>query len=101
VTSEVRTIIRSHVGGDESLLDFSEVCKQFPIVEKLNNRSYYVESLEQYLPIEALVADPPRLDEARALLRRKGEQCLQEAQRLDVLYESVLARAAQLAEAAA
>ena len=50
-----------------------------------------MESAEEYVAIPALIAEPELLDDARRFMRRKGKECLDEADRLDALYVAVTA----------
>ena len=89
IISEVKRILRNH---DEGLgqTDFAEICEGFaPLVKELRSKSYFVESAEEYVGIPDLIADPELLDDARHFMRRKGKECLDEADRLDALYAAV------------
>ena len=90
VLKEVKRIL-SH-GDDDGQFDFADIDPAFVnIVSRLKKRAYFVEALEQYVPIADLIKDPALLDDARRLMRRKGEECLAEAQVLDELYVAVSA----------
>ena len=89
IISEVKRILRNH---DEGLgqTDFAEICEGFaPLIKELRSKSYFVESAEEYVGIPDLIADPELLDDARRFMRRKGKECLDEADRLDALYAAV------------
>lgn len=79
-------------GSDDiSQIDFSELSAEFgPIVKKLGSKSYYVETLQEYVSVRRLTEDAELLDDARKHIRRKGEECLAEADRLDELYLAVV-----------
>lgn len=86
---EVKRILRNQ---DDSIsqTDFAEVCEAFaPLVKKLRSKSYFVESADEYVGIPALISEPELLDDARRFMRRKGIECLGEADRLDALYAAV------------
>ncbi len=89
IITEVKRILRNR-SDILSQSDFSEICKTFtPFVQDLRSKSYFVESAEEYVAIPALIADPELLDDARRFMRRKGKECLDEADRLDALYAAV------------
>jgi len=81
IISEVKRILRNRDDG-LSQLDFAEVWGAFaPLVKKLRSKSYFVESAQVYVGIHALIAEPELLDDARQFMRRKGIECLGEANR--------------------
>lgn len=89
VILEIGRILR---GGepDADQHDFSEIDAKFlPLVKGLRSRSYFVEAAEEYVAVADLINDPAQLDDARKHMRRKGMECLDEAQRLDRLYAAV------------
>jgi hypothetical protein len=91
---EVKRVLRNR---DDSIsqTDFAEVCEAFaPLVKKLRSKSYFVESADEYVGVPALIAEPELLDDARRFMRRKGIECLGEANRLDALFMAVTAGAA-------
>ena len=45
---------------------------------------------DEEVSVRELIADPAQLDAARRFMRLKGMQCLDEADRLDRLYEAVM-----------
>jgi len=89
VISAVGSVIRGMASLDDDQRSFSELCNEFPIIRDLKSKSYFVEGLGEHVPIEKLVAFPDLLDDARRYMRRKGNECLEEAKRLDVLHEAV------------
>ena len=94
IITEVKRILR-HRDDGLTQADFAEVCEAFaPIVKKLRSKSYFVESAEEYVGIPALIAEPDLLDDARRFMRRKGIECLGEANRLDALFIAVTAGSA-------
>ena len=94
IITEVKRILRNRDDG-LGQSDFAEVCEAFaPLVKKLRSKSYFVESAEEYVGIPALIAEPELLDDARQFMRRKGIECLGEANRLDALFMAVTAGAA-------
>lgn len=91
VINEVKSILRGSFGPEEQR-DFSEIDEQFrPIVEHLKKKAYFVESAGEYVTVPRLIAEPDLLDDARKFMRRKGEECLAEADRLDELHAAVTA----------
>ena len=91
IITEVKRILRNQndVLGQS---DLSEICETFaPFVQDLRSKSYFVESAEEYVAIPDLIAEPDLLDDARRFMRRKGKECLDEADRLDALYVAVTA----------
>ncbi len=89
IVSEVKRILRNRDDGSGQA-DFSEICAAFaPLVKDLRSKSYFVESAEEYVAIPDLIAEPALLDDARRFMRRKGIECLGEADRLDALYAAV------------
>ena len=90
VIAAVRRVLTQEDSGPDQM-DLSEVDDSFrPIVAKLGRRSYHVEALEELVPITTLIANPDLLDDARKFMRRKGQECIAEADRLDELYEAVM-----------
>lgn len=62
------------------------------IAERLKSDSYWVPGLNgtgEQVQIKDLVAKPVLLDAARKFMRQKGQECFEEAQVLDELYEAV------------
>lgn len=89
VIAEVKHVLRTSadVAGQ---CDFAGICASFaPLVRDLRSKSYFVESAEEYVAVPDLIAAPDLLDDARRFMRRKGIECLAEADRLDALYEAV------------
>ena len=89
IISEVKRILRNR---DDVLnqADFAEVCAAFaPLVKDLRSKSYFVESAEEYVAVPDLIVEPDLLDDARRFMRRKGIECLAEADRLDALFAAV------------
>jgi len=89
IITEVKRILRTQ-GDAVGQVDFADVCEAFaPLVKDLRSKSYFVESAEEYVAIPDLIAEPALLDDARRFMRRKGKECLDEADRLDALYAAV------------
>jgi len=88
--AEVKRVLHSaRDGNDQS--DFGDVDASFlPLVRQLQRPSYFVPERDEEVPVRDLVADPAQLDAARRFMRRKGMECLDEADRLDRLYEAVM-----------
>lgn len=89
IISEVKRILRNrHDVLTET--DFADRCDAFaPLVRDLRSKSYFVERAEEYVAVPYLIAEPDLLDDARRFMRRKGLECLAEADRLDALYAAV------------
>lgn len=95
IISEVKRILRNQDDGPAQA-DFADVCAAFrPLVKDLRSKSYFVESAAEYVAIPDLIADPDLLDDARRFMRRKGIECLAEADRLDALYAAVTGAASE------
>jgi hypothetical protein len=94
IISEVKRILRNrHDVLNQT--DFAEVCEAFaPLVKDLRSKSYFVESAEEYVAVPDLIVEPALLDDARRFMRRKGTECLTEADRLDALFMAVTAGSA-------
>lgn len=91
IISEVKRILRNRDDG-LSQADFAEVCAAFaPLVRDLRSKSYFVESAEEYVAVPDLIVEPDLLDDARRFMRRKGIECLTEADRLDALFAAITA----------
>ncbi|MSU91858.1 hypothetical protein GE300_19985 [Rhodobacteraceae bacterium 2CG4] len=89
IISEVKRILRNRDDG-LGQADFADLCEAFaPLVRDLRSKSYFVESAEEYVAIPDLIAEPDLLDDARRFMRRKGIECLAEADRLDALFAAV------------
>ncbi|PKP85699.1 MAG: hypothetical protein CVT80_01010 [Alphaproteobacteria bacterium HGW-Alphaproteobacteria-2] len=89
IITEVKRILRNQDDAPRQA-DFADVCEAFaPLVKDLRSKSYFVESAEEYVAIPDLIAEPDLLDDARRFMRRKGKECLAEADRLDALFAAV------------
>jgi len=92
VISEIKRVLR-HGSDTAEQWDFGVIAPEFrSIVSKLKSKTYFVESAEEYVAVPRLIECPELLDEARRHMRRKGEECLAEATRLDELYAAVVPR---------
>lgn len=90
VIESIKPLLRSAAATDHGTIDFSEINNSFvPIVRKLTSATYYVESINQYVGVQTLIDDPALLDDARRHMRRKGEECIGQANVLDELYAAV------------
>ena len=99
IISEVKRVLRNRDDG-LGQADFAEFYEGFaPLIKELRSKSYFVESAEEYVGVPDLIADPDLLDDARRFLRRKGRECLDEADRLDALYAAVTSNASSRATA--
>lgn len=93
VIEEVKDILRAQTHNYDLQADFAEINEAFqPIVKKLSSKSYFVESLDEYVDVPTLINRPALLDDARQFLRRKGLETLAEAKLLDRLYKAVVAK---------
>jgi hypothetical protein len=91
IITEVKRILRNQDDG-LGQGDFCEVSETFaPLVRALRSKTYFVESAQEYVAIPELIAEPDLLDDARRFMRRKGIECLAEADRLDALFAAVTA----------
>lgn len=89
------TRILKAANDDAAQIDLSEVDPSFrSLVRALKSKSYYVEALAEQVSVARLIAEPALLDDARRFMRRKGLECIEEARRLDALYEAVAGVAA-------
>ncbi len=85
----VKRVLRSGA-VDGAQTDFERIAEGFrPFVRGLRQDSYFVEGRGEYVTIGKLIAQPALLDDARKHLRRKGDETLDEARRLDQLYAAV------------
>jgi len=91
IIAEVKRILRNQNDG-LGQGDFLEITETFaPLVRALRSKTYFVESAEEYVAIPDLISEPELLDDARRFMRRKGIECLAEADRLDALFAAVTA----------
>jgi len=93
LAAAVRTIIKDK-GGHGPQADFSEIEETFgrnivEIVKRLQSDAHFVPSVGEHLPIRELMGDLSLLDEARKFKRQKGIETIEEANRLDQLYEAL------------
>lgn len=88
--AEVKRVLHSvRDGAGQS--DFGEIDASFQsFVRRLRRPSYFVPERDEEVPVRELIADPAQLDAARRFMRLKGMECLDEADRLDRLYEAVM-----------
>jgi hypothetical protein len=94
VIAAIKKIIRDKDQGADAQTDFMRIDQSFlPFVEQLGKEAYYVEALEAYASVGELIDQPDMLDDARKFMRRKGDECHAEADKLDALYEAVMAAA--------
>lgn len=91
VINEVKRLVRSFSTEGETQVDFADINASFaPLVRPLRSKSYFVESIGEYVRVPELIDTPEYLDEARKFMRKKGDECIAEADRLDKLYNAVL-----------
>jgi hypothetical protein len=91
LTSEVNRVLKA-AGGDDRQIDLDAEHSDFrPLVQALSRSTYKVDESEERIPVSRLISEPNLLDQARKYMRRKGEECLAEAQKLDELYAAVIA----------
>ena len=89
VHEEVKRLIKAPA-NDPGTVDFSDRYPElFPIVQRLQSGTYFVESLDEFVPVSRLVEEHELLDDARRYMRRKGMETLAEADVLDELYAAV------------
>lgn len=88
--AEVKRVLH-RLGNADDQVDFREIDPSFlPLVRSLQRPSYFVPARDEEVPVRELIADPAQLDAARRFMRLKGMQCLDEADRLDRLYDAVM-----------
>lgn len=88
---EVKRILKTNTGPTKQI-DFAEIEPAFQtFVSNLKRPSYWVEGEEELVSVADLIAHPEKLDDARRFMRRKGEECIEEARKLDDLYLAVTA----------
>lgn len=76
---------------DPNQRDFAQLHSGLmPYVRELGKRAYFVPELNDNITVPELIDTLELLDSARKYMRLKGEQCLDEANRLDALYFAVL-----------
>ncbi len=90
VVGAIKKLIRRGP-SDVTQRDFVDICEEFAAASELKSRAYFVPQIAEYVSIPRLVSDPELLDGARRFMRQKGEECIAEANRLDRLYEAVMA----------
>lgn len=89
IISEVKRILRA-AGEDADQHDFSQIDPvHWDAVRELKSRSYFVEGTDEYVSVPRLINEPDLLDDARRFMRKKGLECIAEANRLDDLYLAV------------
>jgi hypothetical protein len=89
IIADVKRILKRGA-TDDTQIDFSDAAPEFAaIVRKLKSKTYFVESADEYVDVPSLITDPALLDDARKFMRRKGQECLAEANTLDELYVAV------------
>lgn len=90
--SEVKRVLRTPP-LDDAQARFDQIDASFrPFVAPLQRPSYFVPERDEEVPVAELIAAPDELEAARRFMRRKGMECLAEADRLDLLYEAVVAQ---------
>jgi hypothetical protein len=92
VKKHIANILKDSPHDDQ--IDFGAIALEFRTITKkigLKRARYYVESVAAYVEVPRLIAEPEFLNDARSHLRRKGEECIAEADRLDELYLAVIA----------
>ena len=93
VIGTVTKILRG-AAPDERQMDFASIDPRFQsICAELKSQAYYVEAIGEQVAVADLIADPQMLDDARKFMRQKGLECLEEASRLDRLYNAVTDKA--------
>lgn len=93
VIEATKRVLRGAPLADDEQADFGEIAPDFRhLVEPLKSRTYFVESRQEYVAVSRLIADIELLDDARAFMRQKGLECIDEAIRLDALADAVRAK---------
>jgi hypothetical protein len=89
VIAAVKDVLASPVSS-VAQADFASISSAFaPTVRTLKRPSYFVEARGEYVSVADLIREPVLLNDARGFMRRKGDECLAEADRLDQLYREV------------
>lgn len=89
IVAEVKRILRD-CADVSAQRDFAEMTRHFaPLVRNLKSKTYFVEGAQEYVSVPDMIAAPDLLDDARKFMRRKGIECLAEADRLDALFAAV------------
>lgn len=71
-------------------IDLSSVEATFgEYIRPLKSKSYFVPSREEYVVVADLISRPGEIKEAAANLRKHGRDCIDEADRLELLFEAV------------
>lgn len=60
------------------------------VAAQLTHEEYFVPSLGDFVPKAKLIALPPLFDEARKFVRSKGDECIAEADRMDIAYVALM-----------
>ena len=88
--SAVKWVLRRPRGIDAQA-DYAKLDPSFtPLVNRLRRPSYFVPELDVEVPVAELIDEPLYLDAAYRFMRRKGMECLAEADRLGRLYQAVI-----------
>jgi hypothetical protein len=81
---------------DRRQRDLSEIDADFrPMTTGLSHTDYFVPSRGVFVSLADLLRHLDQFDEARRYLRRKGEETIREADKLDELYFAAMAAAAR------
>lgn len=92
VIAAVKTVLGG-IGDDAGQGDLANIDPTFaPQVHALKRPSYHVEARGELVPIAELIRTPELLDDARKFMRRKSIETAEEADRLDQLYDAVIAK---------
>jgi hypothetical protein len=86
VMAHVRKILGTKIDEDGAPSLFDIHPDLAPYASALKRGAYYVESLDEFVSLAALIENVRLLDDARKYMRRKGEETLAEANALDKLY---------------
>lgn len=89
LVADVTHVLKS-LQSSAAQADFSDIDGAFQEqVKPLKSTTYTVPSIGVRVAVSDLIRMPSYLDEARRFMRQKGEECIDEAKRLDALYEAV------------
>lgn len=90
----VKSGVRSEVNKlppDDEQRHMAEIFPDlFPYISVLKRGTYFVPEVAEYVTISELIEAPEMLDSARKYLRQHGLDTLEEATRLDDLYQAVV-----------
>jgi hypothetical protein len=77
--------------ADDATAGMWEIAPGFQeVAAQLTHGEYYVPSVADFVPKGKLIALPALFDEARKFIRSKGDECIAEADRMDIAYAALM-----------